>query len=66
MSTHQGLPTRLYNLLARLKSEIIQDVPLDIELCEYDCAKPHCSLGEWENCERRLQHVASEKERRSG
>jgi len=66
MSTHQALPTRLRNLLARLKSEIIQDMPLDIELCENDCAKPQCSLGEWENCERRLQHVASAKARRSG
>ena len=65
MSTHEALPARLCNLLARLESKIIQDVPLDIELCEYDCTKQQCRAGEWEDCERRLLHVAAYKARRN-
>jgi len=35
------MATQFRSLLTRLKSRIVQDVPLDIELCEYDCAKEH-------------------------
>ena len=34
--------------------QIIQDVPSDIAVCEYDCRKSQCTLGEWETCEHRL------------
>jgi hypothetical protein len=40
-----------------LKEQIIQDVPEDIALCEFDCRKSQCLMGEWENCERRLERL---------
>jgi hypothetical protein len=38
-----------------LKNQVIQEVPEDIALCEFDCRKPQCRMGEWETCERRLR-----------
>jgi hypothetical protein len=37
-----------------LKNQIVQDVPEDIALCEFDCRKGQCRMGEWESCERRI------------
>ena len=31
----------------------VQEVPREVALCEFDCAKPQCYQGEWEHCERR-------------
>lgn len=36
-------------------ARIIRDVPSDIELCEFNCRKSQCTVGEWETCERRLR-----------
>lgn len=33
--------------------QIIQDVPSDIEVCEFDCSKGQCTLGEWRACKNR-------------
>ena len=41
-----------------LKQQIVQDVPDKIALCEFDCGKGQCRLGEWETCERRLKDLA--------
>jgi hypothetical protein len=38
--------------------QIIQDVPVGIEVCEYDCRKSQCTAGEWETCERRLAGIS--------
>jgi hypothetical protein len=43
-----------------VKDQIVQDVPKDNALCEFDCRKEHCTLGEWETCERRLDKAAGE------
>jgi hypothetical protein len=44
--------------LARLwqwaKDQIVQEVPEDIGLCEYDCRKKQCVMDEWETCDWRL------------
>ena len=40
-----------------LNEQIIQDVPEDIALCEFDCRKGQCRMGEWESCERRIQDL---------
>ena len=40
--------------------QIIREVPADDALCEFDCRKPQCTEGEWENCVRRLQRAAGE------
>ena len=40
-----------------LKDQIVQDVPQDIALCEFECRKGQCLMGEWESCERRLERL---------
>jgi hypothetical protein len=41
-----------------LKDQIVQEVPPEIALCEFDCRKPECSHGEHEVCERRRKSLA--------
>jgi hypothetical protein len=38
----------------------VGEVPEDDAVCEFDCRKPQCTEGEWENCMRRLQRAAGE------
>lgn len=38
----------------------MDDVPEGDALCEFDCRKLQCSVGEWEVCERRLQRASGE------
>ena len=40
-----------------LKGQIVQEVPEDVALCEFDCRKGQCRMGEWESCERRLEDL---------
>ncbi len=41
-------------------NQIVQDVPEDCELCEFDCRKPQCTRSEWQSCERRLNRAQGE------
>ncbi len=43
-----------------LHNQMVQDVPEDSALCEFDCRKGQCTMEEWENCERRLAKAAGE------
>jgi len=43
-----------------MKNQIIQEVPEDIQICEYDCRQRQCAMGEREVCERRLRKAAGE------
>jgi len=43
-----------------VRDQIVQDLPEDIVLCEFDCRKEQCTMGEWERCERRLHKAAGE------
>jgi hypothetical protein len=45
-----------------IHNHIVQSVPEDIALCEYDCRKLECSMGEWEHCERRKQHLRTARD----
>ena len=40
--------------------QLIGEVPQEDALCEFDCRKPQCTEGEWENCTRRLQSATGE------
>lgn len=42
------------------RSLLVQDVPEEIAVCEFDCRKGECSHDEWERCERRLTKAAGE------
>ena len=37
--------------------QIIQDIPSSIEVCEFNCRKSQCTLGEWETCDHRLHKL---------
>jgi hypothetical protein len=49
-----------------LKRQIIREVPEDSELCEFDCRKQQCAMGEWATCDRRLRRADGELMPRSG
>ncbi len=38
-----------------IKSHLVEAVPNEIALCEFDCSKTQCRYDEWESCERRLR-----------
>lgn len=64
MVAYETLRAGFCGRVRRLYSQIVQDVPLDVELCEFDCPKDRCLTSDWTTCQRRLQHVASERARR--
>jgi hypothetical protein len=33
-----------------------ETVPQELAVCEFDCRKEQCRLGEWQSCERRRWH----------
>ena len=41
-------------LRCSVTDQIMQDVPSDIEVCEFDCRRSQCTLQEWETCGHRL------------
>ena len=41
--------------ISRRLLRIVDEVPEDIAVCEFDCRKPDCRHGEWESCQRRQQ-----------
>lgn len=43
-----------------LRRQVVEDVPAEIALCEFDCPKSQCNDGEWQTCERRLRSAVGE------
>jgi hypothetical protein len=41
-------------------NQLVQDAPEADMLCEFDCRKEQCTVGEWQTCERRLRRAAGE------
>ena len=50
----------LIRLWQWVKDQIVREVPEDLVLCEYDCRKEQCNMGEWETCDRRQHDGAGE------
>jgi hypothetical protein len=48
----------MISLWQRIKNEIVQDVPEEIALCEFDCNKAECTHEQWLACPRRLAYAA--------
>ena len=40
--------------------QLVGEVPEYDAICAFDCRKPQCTEGEWENCARRLDSVAEQ------
>jgi len=47
---------RLKRLLQTISQPIIQDVPPELDACEF-CRKTECSQDEWIVCENRIAHA---------
>lgn len=45
---------------SRLMSHLIQMVPEESAICEFDCSKTECSDHEWKHCKRRLDSLKKE------
>lgn len=45
------------NLWQRIKDRIVQDVPIEIASCEYDCRRHECLMNEWDSCPNRKWYV---------
>jgi len=56
--TDRGARGLLMRLWRRLVEEVIGEVPRGDELCEFDCAKTQCRMGEWATCKRRLAQAS--------
>jgi hypothetical protein len=38
----------------------VDEVPEEIAVCEFECGRTECRLGDWRCCERRLQNPGRE------
>jgi len=47
-------------ILHWIGKQIMDQVPPEIALCEFDCDKTQCTLKEWKACPRRLRKEAGE------
>lgn len=54
--------TSLRDLWRRLQAGIVGDVPERDALCEFDCRKRQCTVGDWNTCERRLREEKCREE----
>jgi len=50
----------LRSVLGWVRRQVVDDVPPENALCEFDCRKPQCSTAEWETCERRLENAGGQ------
>jgi hypothetical protein len=61
MLVHGSNPASLFRRLRRwVTNQVIQEVPGDIALCEFDCRKQQCTIKEWATCERRISGASGE------
>ena len=54
----KGKPVQ--RLVGFVKRNIVDDVPEEIALCEFDCRKGQCEQGEWASCDRRVRNASGE------
>ena len=43
-----------------IKNRIVQDVPEEVALCEFECHKQQCTEREWQTCARRIAGAAGD------
>ena len=43
-----------------IKNQIVQDVPEEVALCEFECHKQQCTEREWQTCARRIAWAAGD------
>jgi len=61
MLVHERKRATLFRRLRQwVTNQVIQEVPGDIALCEFDCRKQQCTIKEWATCERRISAASGE------
>jgi hypothetical protein len=59
MSTKHSTPSRLFlRFWEWSKSQIVQTVPDEMSVCEFDCRRPQCTIAHWESCDYRSHEAA--------
>ncbi len=48
------IPDFYVPLFERVMGNLVQSVPEELAVCEFDCSAVECSQKKWENCPRRL------------
>jgi|APFre7841882630_1041343.scaffolds.fasta_scaffold496683_1 hypothetical protein len=46
-----------YKFWQYLKDQIIQMVPDEIAICEFDCRREHCLMDNWKTCANRKKYL---------
>jgi hypothetical protein len=44
----------------KIAGELIQVVPEELAICEFDCRKASCTVEQWRRCERRIEKARGE------
>jgi hypothetical protein len=60
MNTELAISKGLSPILHWMGKQIVDEVPSEIALCEFDCDKTQCTLKEWKACPRRLRKAPGE------
>lgn len=42
-------------ILHWVRKQIVDEVPPDLAVCEFDCEKTQCTLQQWKTCPRRFR-----------
>jgi len=56
----EQLPSRLDAFSRLAQNQIVQRIPEDISICEFDCRRTQCTDQQWTSCDRRLDRAAGE------
>jgi hypothetical protein len=43
---------------------LVVSVPREVAVCEFDCHKAQCRMGDWQRCKRRLNGLSNQPVRR--
>jgi hypothetical protein len=56
------LKTARVRVLAKVKAQILAEVPADMAACEFDCREVDCVAKDWESCSHRQQKAEAIKQ----
>lgn len=59
----EGLSRRnnsFHRLWRFVRRQIVDDLPEELVICEFDCRKGQCQQDQWETCDRRIRKGAGE------
>jgi hypothetical protein len=54
----------MFGAFFRWLSKLVPEVPEEVAVCEFECRKTECLMGNWVKCERRQQAMSRASEKR--